>query len=206
MSGLHLRQLGSSDPRVAALLLHGGSEHNLEPMPSLGLAYLRMVPFARDLARLDGVAVFQLRNRVRGWNEPDLDPVRDARWAIGEIRTRFPGVPIVLIGHSMGGRVAFRAAGDPAVVAVCALAPWCEPADPVDQLAGRAVFAAHGKLDRVTDPRATRDYTRRAQAVAKQVAVRWVDGETHSMMCRPRLWNDLVRQFVTRQLAHSGSA
>nr|WP_063779354.1 alpha/beta fold hydrolase [Kibdelosporangium sp. MJ126-NF4]CEL20483.1 hypothetical protein [Kibdelosporangium sp. MJ126-NF4]CTQ97707.1 hypothetical protein [Kibdelosporangium sp. MJ126-NF4] len=203
MSGPHLSQLGSPDPRVVALLLHGGREHGPGPMPRFGLAYLRMVPFARDLARIDGVAVFQLRNRLRGWNEPRLDAVRDARWALDEIGNRFPGVPVVVIGHSMGGRVAFRVADGPAVTAVCALAPWCEPSDPVQQLAGRAVVIGHGRLDRVTDPRKTRDYARRAEEVADRVDLRWVDGETHALLRKPRVWRDLVREFTHGQLAHS---
>ncbi|ALG09019.1 alpha/beta hydrolase [Kibdelosporangium phytohabitans] len=203
MSGPHLHQLGSGDPRVIALLLHGGREHGEGPMPRYGLAYLRMVPFGRDLARIDGVAVFQLVNRLRGWNAPRLDPVVDARWALDEIRGRFPGVPVVVIGHSMGGRVAFRVADDPAVTAVCALAPWCESSDPVQQLAGRSVFVAHGTLDRVTDPRKTRDYARRAGEVTDRVDLRWVDGETHALLRKPRVWRDLVREFVTGQLAHS---
>jgi pimeloyl-ACP methyl ester carboxylesterase len=36
--------------------------------------------------------------------------VRDARWALGEIHRAHPGVPVVLVGHSMGGFVACLAA------------------------------------------------------------------------------------------------
>jgi dienelactone hydrolase len=200
----HLRQLGSQHPTAVALVLHGGREHGKDPVPPLALAYLRMVPFARDLARVsDELAVFQLRNRVRGWNAPQLDAVRDARWALEHIRSTFPGVPIVLVGHSMGGRVAFRVADDPAVRAVCALAPWCPPADPVEQLAGRTVLIAHGKLDRTTDPRESRDYARRATQVTDRVELVWVDGDTHALLRKPKIWRDLVRRFALDQLVHS---
>ncbi|MCE7003497.1 lysophospholipase [Kibdelosporangium philippinense] len=199
----HLSQLGSRTPRAVALVLHGGREFGQEPVPRFALAYLRMVPFARNLAGLPDLAVFLLRYRVRGWNAPVLDPVQDARWALAQIHSRFPGVPIVLVGHSMGGRVAFRVADDPAVTAVCGLAPWCEPTDPVQQLAGRAVLIGHGEQDRVTNPRSSKDYARRAAQVTDRVDLRLVDGETHALLRKPHVWRDLVREFALDQLAHS---
>ena len=40
------------------------------------------------------------------------------------VRMAYPGVPIALVGHSMGGRVALHLAGEADVVVVAALAPW----------------------------------------------------------------------------------
>ena len=81
------------------------------------------------VAGRDGLAVARLRYRVRGWNGADAAPVADAHWALDQLTARFPGVPIALVGHSMGGRAALYAAGHPAVRAVVGLAPWIEPGD-----------------------------------------------------------------------------
>jgi pimeloyl-ACP methyl ester carboxylesterase len=62
-----------------------------------------------------GTAIWLLRNRVRGWNEPDQDAVRDARWVLGELRRHHPEAAIVLVGHSMGGRAALRPRTDYAI-------------------------------------------------------------------------------------------
>jgi dienelactone hydrolase len=167
----------------------------VDPVPPLALAHLRMVPFARDLARQRHLAVFQLRYRIRGWNAPEMSPLPDARWALERIGAAFPDVPVALVGHSMGGRVAFHVADDPAVRGVCALAPWCPPTDPVAQLAGRTVLIAHGTDDRTTDPARSKAYGERAAEVA-DVSFAWVQGEGHALLRKPRVWRDLVRRFV----------
>ncbi|WP_019816253.1 serine aminopeptidase domain-containing protein, partial [Saccharomonospora saliphila] len=122
-----------SGPAAVALVLHGGAQYGAEAVRPWRAAYLRMVPVARALcsegARL-GLEVRLLRNRVRGWNEPERDPVRDARWALERIGRDHPGVPVVLLGHSMGGRVALRVCDDPAVTGVGALAPWTPRGEP----------------------------------------------------------------------------
>ena len=105
-----------------------------------------------------GPAVYVLRYRVRGWNAPARDALLDARWATAALAERHPGVPVVLLGHSMGGRAALGAAGAPNVAAVCALAPWLDGSDPVAQLAGRTVLIAHGDRERYTDPAASYAY------------------------------------------------
>jgi alpha/beta superfamily hydrolase len=94
-------------------------------------------------------SVWLLRYRERGWNGGH-DRVEDARWALDAVRTAHGDVPVVLLGHSLGARVAVHAADDPSLVGVAGLAPWWSADDPVSTLTGRALVAAHGQRDRIT--------------------------------------------------------
>jgi len=181
------------------LVLHGGQEQSRQPAHRLRGPYLRMLQFSLDLrrhGRRGGLAVWQLCYRYRGWNRPDLDPVTDTRWALERIRDRHPGVPVVLLGHSMGGRTAFRVADDPAVTAVAALAPWTTGRDRVAHLAGREVLIAHGELDTVTTPADSLAYARRVAEVTDGICRFEVADENHSLLRRPADWSSLVRRFV----------
>ncbi|HEU5470374.1 MAG TPA: alpha/beta fold hydrolase [Actinophytocola sp.] len=194
-----LRVFRAAPTRAVVLVLHGGQEQSRRRAHRLRPAYLRMLPFALDLhraGRRQGVAVWLLCNRYRGWNRPDLDPVADARWALAGIRLAHPGVPIALVGHSMGGRVALRVADEPDVVAVCALAPWTTEKDHVDQLAGKAVLIVHGASDQVTKPADSLAYAERARVAGVDVRRLELPDEGHSMLRRARVWTLLVRRFV----------
>jgi pimeloyl-ACP methyl ester carboxylesterase len=195
---LRVRGLGTGT-RAVALVLHGGAQYDPATMRRWRLAYLRMVPLARALLAAGaarGLEVRLLRNRVRGWNEPDLDPVRDARWALARVRAERPGLPVALVGHSMGGRVAIRVAADPSVVGVCALAPWTPKGEPVAPVAGRSVLIAHGTEDRVTPPEDSHAYAVRADPAAARLARFEVVSEGHAMVRRAALWNRLAVEFT----------
>jgi dienelactone hydrolase len=182
-------------PQAVVLVLHGGRAHSRASGDRIGLAYLRMLPIARLLAG-PGRAVFLLRYRYRGWNAPAKDAQRDAQWALDELDQRFPGVPVVLVGHSMGGRAALGAAGMPNVTAVCALAPWLDGYDPVAQLDGRTVLIAHGDRERYTDPQASYAYAVRAKERGVRICRFDVPGAGHFMLSRVRDWHSLIRRFV----------
>lgn len=198
---------GGALDRVA-LVLQGGRVHSRMRSRGRQLASLRMLPFARAIRRA-GVPAYRLRYRFRGWNGDGStpDPVSDARWALDEIRRRHgDDVPIVLVGHSMGGRTALWVAGDAQVAGVVALAPWCEAADPVDQLAGQDVLIAHGTRDRITSPAGSLGYARRAVAAGAGVRRLEVEGETHAMLRRPTFWDRLVADFVSARPDPSAGA
>jgi alpha-beta hydrolase superfamily lysophospholipase len=198
---------GATDAVV--LVLHGGRAHSAAPTQARQLSYLRMVPFGRAVHRArrkSGTAVWLLRNRVRGWNEPACDAVRDAEWALARIAERHPAAKVVLLGHSMGARAALRVAGADRVVAVCALAPWVAAGEPVSQLAGRAVLIAHGDKDTWTDRDESFRYAVRARAVTPDVARFEVHGSGHPMLRRAGDWTALVNAFTGSVLGTPSAA
>ncbi|WP_300013072.1 alpha/beta fold hydrolase [Pseudonocardia sp.] len=197
-SGLpRLEPVGSeqASPSAVVLVLHGGRAHSRESGERKRLTYRRMLPFARALSAA-GPAVHVVRYRYRGWNAPAKDALRDAQWALGELAERHPGVPVVLLGHSMGGRAALGAAGASNVVAVCALAPWLDGSDPVVQLDGRTVLIAHGDREHWTDPAESYRYAVRAKERGVRICRFDLPGAGHFMIVRSRDWHDLTRRFV----------
>lgn len=190
--------------RAIAIVLHGGEANGHGRAHRGRLAYLRMRPFAAELHRAlagRGVAVWRMRYRFTGWNGAARDPVHDVEWALAEAAGRHPGAPVVLIGHSMGGRAALWAAGSPNVVGVCALAPWIEPDDPVGQLSGRRVLIVHGDADRWTDPIQSRRYAARAAHLGIDIKFIGVRGAGHTMLSRPALWHRLAVTFTSETFA-----
>ncbi|MFC4037045.1 alpha/beta hydrolase [Dactylosporangium siamense] len=179
----------SSGAAAVVVLLPGGKADSFVSYRR-GLAYLRMVPFGWAVRRkFPGIAVWRLRYRYRGWNEPHRHPVADAEWAIREAATRLPGVPVLLVGHSMGGRTALRLSSR--VAGVCALAPWIEPNEPFSEQTAGTVVLAHGDQDRITDPAMSARY-----AASTDASFILVAGEGHAMLRRSREWTRIVLEFV----------
>jgi alpha-beta hydrolase superfamily lysophospholipase len=200
-----LRVLPARGPvRAVVLVLHGGRESSRERVRPWHASVLRMIPLARAIHRAtarDGVAVWFLRYRVRGWNGAAQSPVADARWALEEAGRRHGDVPVVAVGHSMGGRTALRVAGGRSVVGVVALAPWLPPGEPAGEVRGRRVLLVHGTADTWTDPQGSRDFAARARSLARDLSLVEIPGAGHFMLRRLRRWHGLTVTFTRHVLA-----
>jgi dienelactone hydrolase len=184
-------------PRAAVLVLHGGKAESRAPVEAGQLAVRRMQPFARDLAALgDDLVVGRLRYRIRGWNDTGADALADVAFALARIERRWPGLPTVLVGHSMGGRAALRAAGHRSVRGVVALAPWLPGTEPVEQLEGRDLVVLHGTRDLTTSPAASARYVARARLHCRRARCLFVPWSGHGMVLRASTWHRLTAAFV----------
>lgn len=185
--------------RGVALFCHGGTATSEAPPRDQALSLVRMRAierFVRHAVGRRGITTQLLRYRVAGWNGDAADPFVDVRWAIERIQDELGGeVPIVLIGHSMGGRAVLRAGGDPQVAAVCALAPWTPPREPVAHLRGRTVTILHGRGDRWVPAHLSADFALRAREAGARVA-RFTTVGGHSMLRRADRWHSFVRDVV----------
>ena len=185
--------------KALAVFCHGGTAASLEPPRERALSLLRMravEEFVRRSARDRGLATYLVRYRVAGWNGPAADAFADVRWSLAELRRRHGDeVPVVLVGHSMGGRAALRAAGDPRVAAVCALAPWTPPGEPVEHLRGTTVAILHGRGDRWVPAELSAHFAVRARRAGVRIARCTIAGG-HGMIRRAPVWHGFVRDVV----------
>jgi len=191
-----------AEPEAVVLVLHGGQDHSERPATWTNLAVLRMLPIARSIARAgDGrLAVVRLRYAVRGWNGSAARPLTDGREAMDVIAARYPGVPVALVGHSMGGRVALRLGEDERVTHVVGLAPWIGNGDRSDPHADLRLLVLHGLDDRITSPTASRRLVERLQAGGRPASFIGLRGEKHAMLHRWRTWERLTAGFLRSAL------
>jgi pimeloyl-ACP methyl ester carboxylesterase len=85
----------------------------------------------------------EVRYRIKSWQRLDMC-VEDTLAALDALAPR----RALLLGFSMGGAVAIRAAGHPAVRTVLGLAPWIPDRLELSGLAGRRLAVLHGAWDR----------------------------------------------------------
>lgn len=111
--------LPDGEPRATMVLIHGLGEHSG-----------RWDHWARRFAD-EGIAVFSMDNRGHGKTEGtrgDMrmpDAVADVGELVAEARNRYPELPVVIYGHSLGGLITltYTLENHPDIVAQVASAP-----------------------------------------------------------------------------------
>jgi len=185
-------------PAGLVLMLHGGKADGLTEVDESSASWRRarwMMDQIGDQLVDAGHSVWLLRYALRGWNErvhSPASPVPDARWALEQVRATYGDLPVVLLGHSMGGRTAVAVADDPNVRGVVALAPWLPADEDTDPLRGKHLVAAHGRKDKITSARQTRKFVTRAAEVTASAEFVDMGRAGHYMFRRRSAWNDLA--------------
>ena len=189
------------DCSAVVLVLHGGAVEGREPNHPWSHNVARLVPFARSLAKVRGpLAVARVRFRYRGWNGAEAAPLVDARWALEQVRAAYPGRPVAVVGHSMGGRVALHLGAEPDVRLVIALAPWIEPGDVRPGPHCRTVVV-HGDRDVICGLSRSRRLVEEMVEQGQAATLVRVARSDHAMLVRARLWTRVVTGVVTEFFA-----
>jgi pimeloyl-ACP methyl ester carboxylesterase len=205
-SGAELRITGPTKAQLAVVCVNGGQARQVEGTWSASLELLvrRLAP------RFPQLTFGEVKYRIKSWNRLDwcIEDARAAIEALGAPRT-------LLLGFSMGGAVAARAAGEASVETVVGLAPWFPERISLDQLRGRSLAVLHGSLDRGlpgipgVSPASSRRGFERARALGAQGEYTIIPGALHGIALRapwgPALplpcahrWTELVADELRR--------
>jgi dienelactone hydrolase len=186
-SGAEARLWGEEAP-FAVVCANGGQAREVPGTWSASIEWLvrRLAPAFPDLRFVE------LRYRVKSWKRLDLclEDVLAAIDASGAAST-------LLMGFSMGGAVAVRAASHPTVSGVLGLAPWLPEQLDLAPLRGRRLDVLHGALDRWlpgipgVSPSLSRRGFERASRLDVEGSYTLIPGAVHAVALRSP-WNGLV--------------
>lgn len=191
-------------PKGVVLMLHGGEVDDVEPLRRWDPSPLVVRLMSDNIAsRQPDLAFVRLLNAVGGWNEPIRSPVADAEWAMMRLRQVYPGLPIAVAGHSMGGRTAFELAGTHRLAALVALAPWLADGYDEKRFLDVPTLVVHGRADTVTDEDASADLVRRIRVAGGSASYLSVPG-WHSLGFRSRVWQRQVAAFLGHYVVGPG--
>jgi dienelactone hydrolase len=167
------------------VLVNGGQGRELPGTWSATLEWLvlRLGP------RFPELGFLEVRYRVKSWHRLE-DCVEDARSAI-EHAARSGAAECALVGFSMGGAVAIRAASHPSVTTVVGLAPWIPAQLDLSPLRGKRLAVIHGAWDRylpgipgVSPTVSRRGYERARRLGVEDVAYELIPGGLHGVALR----------------------
>lgn len=187
------------------VFLHGGKEHGRRPVGRFDLPVLRIKLFERaigDALRARGLGIESPRYSQQGWNDSGERVTGDVRRVLDAMD---PDHRVVLVGHSMGGRIAVALGDHRAVAGIVGLAPWLPKGEPLPDLAGRIVRVAHGTSDRVTFARSSAVAVQRMEAAGVDARFTAVRGERHALLVKAAWWNRFVLDSVDEVLGRPAS-
>jgi pimeloyl-ACP methyl ester carboxylesterase len=199
-----MRLTGSTD-RAAVVCVNGGQGGEVPGTWSASIEWL-----VRQLAsQFPELGFAEVKYRIKSWKKMSWC-VEDARAAVREA-----GAPrTLLLGFSMGGAVAIRAADESTVDSVLGLAPWIPDQLSLETLRGRRFAVIHGMLDGWlpgipgVSPRRSRRGFERARPLAVGGEYRLIPGALHAIafragrralpLPRARTWARLVAEELKR--------
>jgi pimeloyl-ACP methyl ester carboxylesterase len=180
-SGAELRITGPASAQLAVVGVNGGQAREVGGTWSASIEWLvrRLAPEFPQLT------FGEVKYRIKSWNRLDwcIEDAQAAIEAIGAPRT-------LLLGFSMGGAVAARAAGEASVETVVGLAPWFPERISLDPLRGRRLAVLHGSLDRGlpgvpgVSPASSRRGFERARALGAEGDYTLIPGALHGIALR----------------------
>ena len=179
-TGAELRVTGSPGGRVV-ICVNGGTGADVPGTWSTSLEWLvhRLAPRFPDLA------FGEVKYRIKSWKRLDMC-AEDAVAAIEQMGVSHT----LLVGFSMGGAVAIKAARHPSVEEVVGLAPWIPERLDLSPLEGRKLVVYHGSLDRYipgipgVKPSNSRAGCERARARGIDATYTLIPGALHGIAVR----------------------